>query len=260
MTNNVFGGLSTEGLEESQDRIGGNRIVEAGPLTGKIKLAYAGKASASMARSVTIVLAHGENGNQEYRETFWVTNKKGENFWLSKDDAKKKNPLPGFTIVDDICLVTTNKPLSEQPAEDKVINLYDFDQKKEVPTAVPMLVELIGKDVTLGIQKHLKNKQVKSQSTGEFEDTADSREENVTDKVFHYPSNLTVVEARKGVQKAGFYPAWVEKNAGQTQDRRSIKDGVSAQGGRTGRPNGAGGPPKSGESAAKTNSLFSPAN
>ena len=92
-------------------------------------------------------------------------------------------------------------------------------------------------------------------SAGVYEDTAESREENVTDKVFHHPSNLTVVEAKKGIQKATFYCSWVERNAGQTQDRRSITDGAGAQGGRAGRP-GAGGPPKAAESAQKTTSLF----
>jgi len=251
MNNNVFGNLSTDELEEAQDRVGGFAPRESGAYTGKIKLAYAGKAASSNAQSVTIVI---DLGSGEYRETFWVTNKAGQNFYV-KDG--KKNALPGFTIVDDLCIVTTNKPLNQQAAEEKVVNLYDFEQKKEVPTGVPMLVELLGKEVTLGIQKHLKNKQVKNASTGDYEDTADTREENVTDKIFHHPSNLTVVEARRGIQKPTFYGAWVERNTGHTQDRRSIKDGAGAQGGRSGRPNGAGGPPRANDSAQKTSSLFS---
>jgi hypothetical protein len=248
--NAVFGNLTTTGLEESQDRLGGGfRPLESGAYTGKVKLAYAGKAVSSNAQSVTIVLAH---AGGEYRETFWITNKEGKNFY---ERDGKKNALPGFTIIDDLCVVTTNKGLAQQGAEDKVVNLYDFDQKKEVPTSVPMLIELIGKDVTFGIQKRLVNKQAKNQTTGEYEDTAEEREENVTDKIFHYPSNLTVVEAKKGIQTPTFYGAWIEKNAGVTQDRRSIKDGAGAQTGRAGRPMGA--PPKAGDSAAKTPSLFS---
>lgn len=243
----VFGNVSTDGLEEAQDRVGGFRVLETDAYKGTIKMAYVGKAANSKARSVTIVLAHASG---EYRETLWVTNRNDENFYV-KDG--KKNALPGFTIVDDICVMTTNKGLTEQAAEEKVVNLYDFDQKKEVPTSVPMLVDLLGKEVTLGIQKHLVNKQAKD-GNGEYQDTAETREVNVIDKVFHVPSNLTVVEARNGVQQAKFYGLWVERNRDQTQDRRSIKDGASAQGGRSGRPVGA--PPKAGESAAKTPSLF----
>jgi hypothetical protein len=245
---NVFGSLTTDGLEESQDRIGGFRVLESGPYTGTIKAAFAGKASASNAQSVTVILDTKEGG--EYRETFWITNKNGQNFY-TKDS--KKNPLPGFTIIDDICLVTTNKPLAQHATEDKVMNIYDPEAKKELPKSVPMLIELLGKEVTFGILKETRNKQAKN-ANGEYEDTHESRDENVTDKIFHYPSNLTVVEARRGIQTPAFYGAWVERNKGQTRDRRSIKDGeAGGQAGRAGRP---GMPPKAGDSAAKTTSLF----
>lgn len=248
---NVFGNLSTEGLEEAQDRIGGFRIRETGAYLGKIKLAYVRQSANSKAKSVTIVA---DLPDGEYRETFWVTSKDDLNFYTNKEG--KKSALPGFTIVDDLCVVTTNKPLSEQPAEEKVINIYDAEQKKEVPTAVPMLVELLGKEAIFGIQKQLRNKQEKNTTTGQYEDTADSREENAVDKIFHHPSTLTVVEARKGIQKAAFYGIWVEKNTGVTSDRRTIKDGVKGSAGsvRSGRPAGA--PPKAGDTPRQTTSLF----
>src|SRR5690606_30550208 len=116
--------------------------------------------STSNAQSVTLI-AQTEDGT-EYRETFWVTNRNQENFYLDKNDKTKKIPLPGFTVVDDLCLVTTNKPLSEQVGEEKVINVYDPEAKKELPKAVPMLVDLIGKKVYLGIIKELRNKQTKN--------------------------------------------------------------------------------------------------
>ena len=242
----LFGNLSNDGLEESQDRLGGSRVLETAPYTGTIKAVYAGKSTSSNAQSITVIMETDSNG--EYRETFWVTNGKGENFYLDKNDKSKKVPLPGFTIIEDMCLVTTNKSLSEQSAEDKIMNVYDPDQKAEVPKSVPMLVELLGKKVTFGIAKETKNKQ-KKDSNGIYQDTAESRDENVTDKVFHYPSNLTVVEARKQIQTPAFFPAWVERNNGKTRDRRSIKDG-EAQSGRPGMP------PKAGESTAKAPSLF----
>lgn len=250
--NALFGTLTNDGLEESQDRLGGFNKFESGAYSGTIKAAYAGKSTGG-AQSVTVIL---ETASGEYREAFWITNKKGENFFRNKDDNTKKVPLPGFTIVNDICLVTTNKELAQQATEEKVMNIYDYDAKKEVPTSVPMIVELLGKQVTFGILKELKNKQVKNASTGEYEDTAESREENVVDKIFHVPSNLTVVEARQGSQTPNFYGSWVEKNKGQTRDRRAIKDGAAGgQAGRTGRP---GAPPQGGAAAAKTSSLFGP--
>lgn len=247
--NAIFSNLTTQGLEETEDRLGGGfRVLDSGSYEATIKAAYAGKSSTSNAQSVTLI-AQTEDGT-EYRETFWVTNRNQENFYLDKNDKTKKIPLPGFTVVDDLCLVTTNKPLAEQAGEEKVINVYDPEAKKELPKAVPMLVDLIGKKVYLGIIKELRNKQAKN-AAGNYEDTADEREENVVDKIFHYPSKLTVVEARKQIQTPTFYNAWVEKNSGQVRDRRTIKDGASA--GRAGRP---GTPPKAGDAATKTSSLF----
>jgi hypothetical protein len=244
----LFGNLSNDGMEEAQDRLGGFRVLESGPYLGTIKAMYAGVAANSKAQNVTIIFAP-DNGDPEYRETVYVTNKVGENFY-TKDG--KKYPLPGFTTIDDICQMTTGKPLSAQTAEDKVMNIYDPDQKKELPKTVPMLVEPLGKKITLGILKKLVNKQVKN-AANVYEDTAESREENSIDKVFHHPSNLTMVEAKNKQQEPKFYGSWVEVNKGKTQDRRSIKDGQSAQNGRSGRP---GAPPKAGDTAPKTSSLF----
>ena len=248
---NIFGNLTTEGLEQSQDRLGGFRVLDSDAYTGTIKAAYAGKSANSKAQSISVIL---DTEKGEYRETFWITNRNNENFFRNKQDTNKKVPLPGFVLVEDLCLVTTNKPLAEQTTEDKVMNVYDPEAKKEIPKSVPMLVELLGQKVTFGILRELRNKQLKDDATGEYKDTAESREENATDKVFHFPSNLTVVEARQGTTVATFFNAWLEKNKGVTRDRRTIKDGQGGQAGRPGRPNT---PPKAGEATGtKTSSLF----
>jgi hypothetical protein len=248
---NIFGNLTTEGLEQSQDRLGGFRVLDTDAYTGTLKAVYAGKSPTSKAQSISVIL---DTEQGEYRETFWVTNKNNENFFRNKQDTTKKVPLPGFVVINDLCLVTTNKELAEQITEDKVMNVYDVDAKKEVPKSVPMLVELLGKKVTFGILRETRNRQVKNASTGEYEDTPEFRDENTTDKVFHHPSNLTVVEARQGTTVATFFNAWLEKNKGNTRDRRTIKDGNGGgQSGRPGRPNT---PPKAGETAPKTSSLF----
>lgn len=239
----LFGNLKSEGLEESQDRIGGFQPLETDIYTGVIKAMYAGK-SAGGATSVSIIL---DTNGKEYRETFYVTNKKGENFFLNKDDKTKKVPLPGFTLVDDICMVTSGKPLSEQNTEEKVIKLYDFDARKELPKGVQMLVDCIGLEVSLGILKELHNKNEKSGD--EYVATAEVIERNATDKVFHTETHMTVAEARSGAEKAQFWESWTERNKGNVRDRRTIKDGQA------GKP--VGGPPKAGGSKeAPRKSLF----
>lgn len=248
----TFGNLTTAGMEDTQDRLGGFQVHESGAYTGTIKAAYAGSTPKSKAQSVTIIL---DTEAGEYRETFWVSNKVNENFY-TKDG--KKHLLPGFIIVNDTCLVTTDKELSQQVTEDKVMNVWDPESRKEQPTSVKMLVDLLGKTVTYGLLKQIVNKNEKDQATGEYVPTAETREENVTDKVFHHPTNLTIVEARQGIKEATFFDAWVKKNKGVDRDRRTIKDGAGgAQSGRAGRPAGA---PKAGDTngagQARTSSLF----
>ena len=228
----LFGNLKSDGLEQTQDRLGGGyQPKETDIYTGKIKALYAGK-SAGGAQSVSLILSLADGS--EYRETFWITNKKGENFFLNKDDKTKKVPLPGFTIVDDLCLVTTGKPLAEQDTEEKTIKLYDSEAKKELPKAVPMLVEALGLEVSLGIVKVLENKNEKQGD--EYVPTAETRELNATDKVFHTETRMTVVEAREGAEVAKFWDSWLERNKGNTRDKRTIKDG---QAGTAGAPKSA---------------------
>ena len=245
----IFGNLTNEGLEEAQDRLGGFSRLESDAYLGKIKMAYAGKA-ASGAQFVAIIFGHGEGAKEEYRETFYITNKKGENFYIDAD--KKKQPLPGFTVIDDLCQVITGHPLNVQETEEKTVNVYDPEAKKELPKAVPVLVGLLEGEVTLGIIKQTVNKQVKN-GAGEYVDTDETRDENVVEKVFHHPSNMTVVEAKRGSTQAAFYGSWVEKNRGVTRDKTK----KTGQGGKAGKP---GMPPTAGaaNAAAKGASLFGP--
>ena len=244
--NALFGALTTDGLEEATDRLGGSWVLDSDIYTGPIKAAYAGQSDGG-ARNVTVIA---ELNGREYRETLWITNKKGENFFLNKNDPKKKVPLPGFTVVDDLCLVTTGKPLAEQPTEDKVVNVYDRDAGKEIPKTVPMLVDLIGQEATFGIVRQLENKSEKD-GAGDYQPIADTREVNFIDKVFHTETKMTVVEARQGADAATFHDSWLERNKGEVRDRRTIKDG---EGGNAGRP-GNRAAPQAG-SKAERKSLF----
>ena len=243
----IFANLNNSGLEQSQDRLGGYSPLTTEIYTGIIKAAYAGKSDGG-AQSVSLIV---DIGSQEYRETLYITNRKGENFY-TKDG--KKIPLPGFTTIDDICLVTSGKPLSEQTCEDKVIKLYDKDAKKELPKTVPMLVDLLGLSVTLGILLQTVNKTEKVGNEYVPMEDGSTREQNVIDKVFHTETKMTVAEARQGAEEAKFHDSWRERNAGKTQDRREKKDGFS-QAGAPKRASAPTAPPQAG-SGAPRKSLF----
>ena len=217
----LFKSLQTTGLEESRDSLGGFTL-ESDIYAGKIKVAYA-QPAASGALGIVMLF---DFGGKEYRETVYVTNKKGENFYLNKNDATKKVPLPGFTTADDICLIVTGKPLCEQVTEEKVANVYDNDAKKELPKSVQMLVDLVGQDIRVAIKKSIENKSVRQGD--EYVLTAETREVNSIEKVFHPELHLTVVEARSGQEVAKFHDAWLERNKGKTTDKTAaVKDAAN---------------------------------
>jgi hypothetical protein len=245
----LFGSLNTDDLEESEDRLGGFSIWESDIYTFKIKMAYAGE-SHKGARNVHLFL---EAGGKEYRETIYVTNKNKENWFLSKDDKKKKVPLPGFTTIDDICLVTTNKPLADQDSEEKMVKVYDPELQKEIPKSVPVLTELLDQTVSLAISKNTENKN-EADGNGNYVATAATRETNTIEKVFHTESQMTVAEARNGAEKPAFWTAWIERNKGKVRDKRSIKDGAAGQAGRPARAQNAS-PPQAGTPSGRK-SLF----
>jgi len=242
----ILGNLTTDGLEEAQDRLGGFAPLDTDIYTGTIKAAYAGESQGG-AKNVTLLL---DLGGREYRETIYITNKKGENWFTNKQDPSKKVPLPGFTTIDDLCMVTTGKALSEQAVEDKVLNIWDPEQKKELPKSVPVLTELTGQECMVGIVKQTVNKNEKV--NGEYVPTSDTRDENVIEKVFHGPTKMTVPEAKQGAETAVFHDTWIAKNKGVTRDR-TVRDINSGKSGSPGR--GSNTPPKSGDTPARK-SLF----
>lgn len=220
----LFSNLSSQGLQETQDRLGGVRVIPTDIYTGKIKLAYAG-AYKSNAQFIGLIFEH---DGEEFKANVLIADKTGKNYFLNKQDNSKKVPLPGFTIMDDICVMLTDKPLCEQDTEEKTIKVYDFEAKAEVPKSAHVLVDLLDKEISLGIIEILKYKQVEDKSNpGHYVDTAEEVRENEIDKVYHTETKLTVVEARNDKTEGEFWDAWLAKNKGVVRDKRT-KGGATA--------------------------------
>lgn len=251
----LFSNLNTDGLEAKEDRVGGGGFTrESGVYAMTIKVAYAG-ASQGGAQFVDFTFV--DDNEKEYRETFYVTGRNGQNWFEAKDKngkpTGKKRALPGFDHVNDICLVTCDKTLSEMADEQKTVNVYDHEAGRQIPKSVPCLTELHGKKVYLAIQKRLENKNAKD-SSGEYVATAETREVNTVEKVGHFPTKTTVVEAQESLEPA-YLDTWAKNNDGKTLDKRTIKDGDS-NGGTSGRPGGAPPTGNAGGAAPERKKLF----
>lgn len=244
----LFAGMTSDNLEQATDVVGGFTQRETDIYTGVVKLAYVGKSDGGASNINFIIDIDG----QEHRETVYFTNKQGENFYVDKKDPKKKHPLPGFTLINDMCKVTTGKPLSQQDAAEKVVKIYDFTERKEVPKAVTVMIDMLNQPVSLALGQILQNKKVKDAS-GNYVPTAETFTSVQMEKVLHPgQGNKTVLEIESG-SEAKYADAWLSQHKGKVRDKRTIKTGDSNATVASGRPT----PPAAAAAApTPTTSLF----
>ncbi len=228
--NNIFGDLSGEGLEQSVDRVGGDfGPFETGAYTGKVKHFYQVTTKKGGKAAELVV----EIDGREYRQTLYLTSTKtGGPFWLDKQG--KKQPMGGFTIADELCLVTTGKPLNQQPGEMRVVTVRE--DKKNVNKEVPTLIDVIGKEAIFCIVRQTEVSQSETAPGSNVyvdayndDGSLKTRDRNEIEKVVHLPSNLTVPEARNGIKVPTFLPAWKERNTGVTRDKTKGRNGDAGQ-------------------------------
>ena len=244
---NAFSGFSTEGMEAPKDTLGGFSLFNSGLYEAVIKLAYLGKSANSEAQSITF---HFDIGGRDFRSTQWVTNKANQNY-SEKDGVKK--PMLGYVIADDICLLATGYALPQQTMEEKTVPLYDFDAKENRPQNVKVITSILEKKVILGIHNAEVDVTKKNESTGKYDPTGETKNENQIDKVFHADAKKTTAEFREG-KEAAFYDMWDAKWTGKINERAKHK----GKGGQAGRPGQAVRPVQGGGASGSTQgkSLF----
>ena len=223
-----------DNIQGEVDRLGGNAPLETNLYLGKIKSAY-GEVSEGGARGVNLTV---DIDGREYRETLWVISGKAKgckNYYENKDG--ERNYLPGYLTAGSSCKLVAAKELNQMDIEEKVVNVYNFELKKDVPTAVNMLVDLLDQEVALAIRKVRDNKNVKVD--GQYVPTNEAREFNEIVKVFQADTGLTSAELDAQETEGAFVHQWKEKFAGVTLDKfKEVKGAPQAgsPGGKTGAP------------------------
>lgn len=237
---NVLSGLGyANDVKEDKDTLGGARpALNSDVYEGTIKLAYI-EESQYGALGLNLTLDIPNYG--EYKETLWMTNRQKQNFYVTSTNEKRY--LAGFTHADSLALLTTGKPLSELKTEQKLVKTWVAAQKAEMNVQVDVIVDLIGKKVSLGIHKELQIKQEKD-ANGIYQDTDKTRETNSINKVFHPTNGKTVAECKAKVETPEFREKWLAQWKDKVNDRTGGKAGQS----------GTPGAPK--PNAAKSSSLF----
>lgn len=216
---------------------GGSGPVESGLYPVTIGMAYLQK---SKGGALGLFLTLVTEDKKEIRQTLYVTSgdAKGNKNYYEKDGEKFY--LPGFNVANSLALLTLGKEISELDTEDKVINLYSFDAKAEIPTKVPVIMDLLNQEIIVGIIRQTVDKNVKNDATGLYEANGETRDENEIDKFFRAKDKMTTAEIRAQATEPAFYTTWGTKHTGVT--RNKAKGAVAGAGGTAGAPkaNGAG--------------------
>lgn len=204
----LFGTGPLGNVEQEKDF--SKRTVDTDVYTAVIKMIFAGQAK-SGARFVTIQmkLASGK----DYSETIYITNKEGKNTY-EKDG--KESYLPGYLLVNNMAIMATGKGLHDlaEDVETRTVKLYDFNEKKELPTDVPAIIPMIGKQVRVAIQEEEYEKQKLNDTTKKYEGTGEVAVKNQIVKVYDPETNKTAVEIRDD-KEATQHDAWLEAYRGK---------------------------------------------
>lgn len=230
----LLANLNTDSnIADEKDSIGGSRVRESGLYPLNIALAYITKSEGgAMALNLSL-----KDDDGEVRQQLWMTSgtaKGGNNYYIDKKGDKQY--LPGFNMANSLALLTLGKEISALDTEDKVINLYNFDTKGDVPTKVAMVVDLLGKDILVGLIKQTVDINKKDDATGEYKASGEVRDENEIDKLFRAEDRMTSAEIRAKAEVAEFADTWEAKWKGQTKNKAK----GAAAGGTAGAPKPAG--------------------
>lgn len=188
---------------------GGGYLLDSGAYPMQIEVAYLEK-SKNGALGVTLRTNSSDDQGKNFRTTIWVTNRKGENFYVRNN---KTHLLPGMELADGLSKILSGENLAAAcaSAEKKTIKLYNRDAGGEVNTEVPVLTSFTGQTFIAGIQKVRENKNVQG-GDGTWKPGPEEYIHNNLSKVFDAESKLTPIEIAAGKTEPAFYERWVASN------------------------------------------------
>lgn len=187
-----------------RDSLGGGYILPSDIYMLTVETAFLQPATSG---AVGVVLRFKtKEGGKDYRETVYITNRKGETFYV-KDG--QQHLLPGYLMIDTLCQMVTGNSLEKQNTELRTVKVYDPELQKEIPAEREVLVDLQGGLVYAGIIKSVEDK-TKKDASGAYVPTGETREANSISKFFHSESKQTLAEAIAGTDSK-FFADWLTK-------------------------------------------------
>jgi len=179
--------------------------------------------SAGGAHNVNFVFKDAEG--RIVRQTIYFTNRQGQGTYLDKKSGEAR-PLPGFTIANNLCLLASGDPLAVvgKEAEEKVLSLWDRTARKELPQKKHVLVDLLGKEIILGLQEVVDDKNVKN-AQGEYVPSGETITINEINAVFRAVDRMSPKEIVGKAKEATALDNWITRNQGKQRIKSKIAKG-----------------------------------
>ena len=195
----------------------GGYLWESGVYKAVVKMAYLDQAK-SGAISVNVVLEN--SSGKELKEAFYIKsgNAKGNKTYYEK--AGKSYPLPGYSTANSLCVAAADSHLSDclDKTEKKMVLIYDYDERKEVPKERPVIIPLLGSSVTVAVHQIIQNKNVKNDS-GEYVPSGETR--SINECKFFGNADGKSAEEMNNNSDALVFDKWAKKNVGIVIDKSS---------------------------------------
>lgn len=217
-----FGGND---VVENEERIGGWTADESGIQLAMFTEAFLTE-SKNGAYALNLKSVDKDQNERSYQ--IYFTNRNKEVFYSDKKTGDKRM-LPGYQLINNICLAACGKTFQEVAAasKKKVIDLYDRESRKEIPTETTTYPAMCKKVLKLGVIKISKNKYVKGKEVNE------RVEVNEINMVFRKADDLTPKEASEKAKEPKAYAKWVKYWDGRVKDEfkeveESVEDSAGA--------------------------------
>jgi len=174
------------------------------------------KEADSGAIGVQLTMKHSDKNKTEFNTTIYISSgkTKGQKTYFEKNG--KKFPLPGYTQINDLCLIASNGKLNlgTAPKTKKTVEVYSFTEGKKVNIQADVIDVLTGAIIKVAIARKRVNKFKGGKPTSE-----------VTEKnevaTFLTRDGKTMREVNSN-SAAEFADKWLLKNKDQVIDEVTV--------------------------------------
>ncbi len=219
---NPFANLAV--TETETDYIPSSGPLESGIYEGIITMAYRGISKAGAAFMALTIDSNGRS----HSEKVYVTsgNAKGNKATYTDKKSGKEKPLPGYLLGSAFANLAGDKTIQNLATEEKIVNIYDYEQKKELPTKVDVFIDLLDSPIIVGLVKTIEDER-KANDSGSYEATGETREQTQINKVFRASDRKTVAEAMVKDSAATYIDNWEKRYTGTLKDNSKGTSGVA---------------------------------